>query len=235
MYLISFLIVIAVFGCKKKDRVKGHDGQLVLLDSPGMMKKMEYYPDGALKKIETLMNDTLHGFSYSFHKNGFLSDLIQYEKGRKIHKRYRYDLNGKPIYFRYYEDQELLVYLRDYKQGKLLREEGHPLIVKAVDYYEGVRDSVIIKIKTIVPPDFDYSLTDIEVTDKFGLVLDTLQYTNIEEKYYSVLASDSLTNVFNITAILYKEVGDSMSVTQFEISEKDLIENKHIGIILTED
>lgn len=104
---IGIVIVIAIgiyifkFPFKPVDRNIEERG---VTDEIGLRQgTWEGFEDGQLFYRRTYVNDTVHGLSQQYHKNGTLESEVNYLMGHFVDTMFVYHSNGKPQHITYYD------------------------------------------------------------------------------------------------------------------------------------
>lgn len=201
--------------------------------------EITYSEDGQINTIESFKNDSLNGFSYSFHGNGNVYEKAKFENGKRIGHNLIYNEDGMLDFYRYFIKPGKLVFRRAYQNGKVVKEEGALIVLEPLNIFQEKGDSMLsIQITTVIPPDCFRVTTDIknittdikEIEEKQSIVdsvqlaqqqsiLDSVNLIDQEEFVYDMRLNDAGKTLF-IKSTLHESFMDSVTVFM-SVSDKN--------------
>ena len=226
VFSFSFLILFLLEGCfncnfKRKTNSSGHQ-KVAKLNGQGYFE-ITYHDNDQFNTVESVENDSLNGFSYSFYKNGNVYEKAEFQNGKRIGHSLIYNEDGMLSFYRCFVKPGRIAYRRAYINGKVAKEEGSFIVLEPQKIREVEGDSLLsILITTIIPPDCYDVITDIKVVDENQNIVDSVKLNDQEEFVYDMrLNGADKTLVINCT--LHESFMDSVTVVESISPKSSLI------------
>ncbi|RCW36615.1 toxin-antitoxin system YwqK family antitoxin [Marinilabilia salmonicolor] len=219
---VALFVFESCFNSNSKKEDNSVYQKIEKLDGQGVYE-VTYTEDGQISAIKSFTNDTLNGFSYSFHENGNVYEKAEFKNGKRIGHNLIYNEDGMLAFYRYFIKPGKLVFRRAYQNGNVVKEDGGFIVLEPLGISQEQGDSLLsIHITTIIPPDCYNVTTDIEVIDEKHNILDSVQLIDQEVFVYDMQLNNTVRTVL-VKCNLYESLLDSVTIVHREYAMNNML------------